>query len=47
MLVEAMRTRGYGQPLIEKLCFRNWLRVLERTWETEPSRTAAEISIEP
>src|SRR5437868_724033 len=31
-LVEAMRTRGYSQPLIEKLCFRNWLRVLERTW---------------
>ena len=31
-LVEAMRTRGYGEPLIEKLCFRNWLRVLERTW---------------
>jgi membrane dipeptidase len=31
-LVEAMRARGYGQPLIEKLCFRNWLRVLERTW---------------
>jgi len=33
-LVEVMRTRGYGQPLIEKLCFRNWLRVLERTWST-------------
>jgi membrane dipeptidase len=32
-LVEAMRTRGYGQPLIEKLCFRNWLRVLEQTWK--------------
>jgi len=31
-LVEAMRARGYSQPLIEKLCFRNWLRVLERTW---------------
>jgi membrane dipeptidase len=31
-LVEIMRTRGFGQPLIEKLCFRNWLRVLERTW---------------
>ena len=31
-LVEVMHTRGYGQPLIEKLCFRNWLRVLERTW---------------
>jgi membrane dipeptidase len=32
VLVEAIRARGYGQPLIEKLCFRNWLRVLERTW---------------
>jgi membrane dipeptidase len=31
-LVEIMRTRGYGEALIEKLCFRNWLRVLERTW---------------
>jgi membrane dipeptidase len=31
-LVEAMQARGYGQPLIEKLCYRNWLRVLERTW---------------
>ena len=31
-LVEALRARGYGQPLIEKLCFRNWLRVLQRTW---------------
>ena len=32
-LVEAMRARGFGQPLIEKLCWRNWLRVLERTWK--------------
>jgi membrane dipeptidase len=31
-LVEAMRTRGFGEPLIEKVCFRNWLRVLARTW---------------
>ncbi len=31
-LVAVMRARGYGEPLIEKLCFRNWLRVLERTW---------------
>ena len=31
-LVAAMRQRGFGQPLIEKLCFRNWLRVLGRTW---------------
>ena len=27
-----MRARGFGDPLIEKLCYRNWLRVLERTW---------------
>ena len=33
-LVQAMRTRGFGEPLIEKLCFRNWLRVLGRTWGT-------------
>jgi membrane dipeptidase len=32
-LVEVMRARDYGEPLIEKLCFRNWLRVLGQTWE--------------
>jgi membrane dipeptidase len=31
-LVEVMRARRFGKALIEKLCFRNWLRVLERTW---------------
>jgi membrane dipeptidase len=31
-LVQAMRKRGFGEPLIEKVCFRNWLRVLGRTW---------------
>jgi membrane dipeptidase len=31
-LVAAMRAHGYGEPLIEKLCFRNWLRVLRATW---------------
>ena len=31
-LVEVMRERQYGNALIEKLCYRNWLRVLERTW---------------
>ena len=31
-LVEVMRTRGYAEPLIEKLCYRNWLRVLGQTW---------------
>jgi membrane dipeptidase len=31
-LVELMRARGFGEPLIEKICFRNWLRVLGLTW---------------
>jgi Membrane dipeptidase (Peptidase family M19) len=31
-LVEIMRTRGYDEPLIEKLCFKNWLRSLGQTW---------------
>ena len=31
-LVEIMRTRGFGEPLIEKICHKNWLRVLEKTW---------------
>ena len=31
-LVEIMRARGFGEPLIEKLCLRNWLRVLGQTW---------------
>ena len=30
-LVQAMRQRGFKKPLIEKVCFRNWLRVLGRT----------------
>jgi membrane dipeptidase len=38
ILVQAMRKRGFGTPLIEKLCFRNWLRVLARTWEPAPNR---------
>jgi membrane dipeptidase len=31
-LVAEMRARQYGQALIEKICYRNWLRVLKRTW---------------
>jgi membrane dipeptidase len=31
-LVEAMRERGFSNKLIEKVCFRNWLRVLKKTW---------------
>jgi membrane dipeptidase len=38
ILVQAMRKRGFGKPLIEKLCFRNWLRVLARTWGPAQSR---------
>ncbi len=32
ILVQVMRQRGFRKPLIEKVCFRNWLRVLGRTW---------------
>jgi Membrane dipeptidase (Peptidase family M19) len=35
-LVQVMCAREYGEPLIEKLCFRNWLRVLRQTWENSP-----------
>lgn len=28
----AMRSHGYDEPLMNKLCHHNWLRVLEKTW---------------
>lgn len=31
-LVAAMQKRGFGNALVEKVCFENWMRVLERTW---------------
>lgn len=31
-LVAAMRKRQFGDALIEKVCFENWMRVLARTW---------------
>lgn len=31
-LIAEMRARQYGEVLIEKICFRNWLRVLKATW---------------
>jgi membrane dipeptidase len=31
-LVQIMRARNYGEQLIEKLCYKNWLRVLGQTW---------------
>jgi len=38
ILVEAMEQRQFGKALIEKVCFRNWLRVLGRTWEPAKSK---------
>jgi membrane dipeptidase len=31
-LVDAMVKAGFGEKLIEKICWKNWLRVLEKTW---------------
>ncbi|MBD3765390.1 MAG: dipeptidase [Rhodobacterales bacterium] len=31
-LQQAMLDHGYGTALVERLCWRNWLGVLERTW---------------
>ncbi|MFM9938929.1 MAG: dipeptidase [Hyphomicrobiaceae bacterium] len=31
-LVAAMRARQFGEALIEKVCFENWMRVLTQTW---------------
>ena len=33
-LRQAMRDHGYGEELMKKLCYKNWLRVLEKTWGT-------------
>jgi membrane dipeptidase len=38
-LVEVMRARGYGKLLIEKLCYKNWLRILAKTWATDSRPT--------
>jgi microsomal dipeptidase-like Zn-dependent dipeptidase len=35
-LLGAMRSRVFDEPLIEKVCFKNWLRTVGQTWkETE------------
>ena len=31
-LVQAMRSHGYDEALLKKLCHDNWLRVLDRSW---------------
>jgi membrane dipeptidase len=32
VLIDAMRSHGYGEDLIEKLAWKNWIRVLKTTW---------------
>jgi membrane dipeptidase len=36
-IVRLLRSRGFGERLIEKLCFKNWLRVLRKTWGLRPA----------
>jgi membrane dipeptidase len=43
-LVEIMRARDYGERLIAKVCSGNWLRVLERTWESAETANASSRS---
>ena len=31
-LIDAMAKAGFGEKLIEKIAYKNWLRVLEKTW---------------
>ena len=31
VLVDAMRSAGYGETLIDKICRKNWIDVLRRT----------------
>ena len=31
-LVQAMAAHGYGEALIERIAWRNWVDVLDRTW---------------
>ncbi|WBU65402.1 dipeptidase [Paracoccus aerodenitrificans] len=32
-LIGAMQDHGYGQELVEKIAWRNWMDILRRTWE--------------
>jgi membrane dipeptidase len=32
LLVRALNEHGYDRPLLEKICYGNWIRVLEATW---------------
>jgi membrane dipeptidase len=37
-VVRLLRSHGFGERLIQKLCFKNWLKVLRRTWGPARSR---------
>jgi membrane dipeptidase len=39
-LVEAYRAAGYDDALLRKICFENWVGVLERTWGGAPKSAA-------
>jgi len=32
LLLQTMKQAGYSDELIEKLAYRNWLKVLKQTW---------------
>jgi len=32
LLLDALRSHGYDEALLEKLAWRNWLAVLRRSW---------------
>ncbi len=32
ILVDAMRSNGYGEKVIHKICYQNWINLLEKTW---------------
>jgi membrane dipeptidase len=34
LLVQALRSAGYDQASLDKICHGNWIRVLEATWGT-------------
>jgi hypothetical protein len=42
-----MRARDYGERLIAKVCSENWLRVLERTWESAETANASSRNLPP
>jgi len=44
-LVEALRAHGFGDAELRRLCFGNWLCVLERTWRPELAERRPEAAL--